>query len=138
MSEKDKSSYYIGESFYNLIVKHNTDGLTRREENELGRMILLLVKKISLRPNFRGYTFLEDMKSHATFLAWKGISKFDHTKTNNAFSYFTTVVMNAFIFVINKEKSTREKNSAFLEESISKLNTVGSMFPKKKFTQEIK
>ena len=136
---KEKNIYYIDKiRMFDLVVKMKSEkGLTRREEDEIGRMVLLLVNRIATRPNFSGYTYIDEMKSIAVCHVWMAMKNFDPTKSNNAFSYFTTVVMNAFIYIINREKGLREKNAAFFDEAVSKANFAMDHYAKKKYTNNI-
>jgi len=135
---KVKKNYINKEQFCELIMKYKNNTATKRNIQDLGKMILLLVNRIAMRPNFCNYTYLDEMKSTANFLVWKGINTFDIEKSNNAFCYFTTTIMRAFIFIINKEKILYEKNKEYSENAIAELEMKEERYAKKKFTSEIR
>lgn len=87
---------------------------------KLGMYIMQIVDGLSHRPNFNGYTYLDEMKSEALLAVVKGIRNFDPYKYNNPFAYITQIAWNAFIAYINKEKTkSKTKNRLFdLKEKI--------------------
>ena len=70
----------------------------------MAECFLKLVERIGSRPNFMGYTYLDDMKGDALFLCVNYAHNFDPEKSNNAFAYFSSIVFNAFKQFLNKEK----------------------------------
>lgn len=109
--------------------------------NEIGRMFQVLCEKIGMQPNYRGYSFLEEMKGDALFQLTKNALLFDEgriaieynneldmgttshngwyipTVQLNPFAYYTTIVNHAFKAVLNSEKKNREIRDDLLEES---------------------
>jgi len=93
--------------------------------NDVAESFMKLVNHIGSRPNFMGYTYLEDMKGDALFLCVKYAHNFDPTKSNNAFAYFSQVVFNAFKQFLNKEKKYADYKFEQVKESMTnaeKLN----------------
>ena len=133
-----RKNYINKEQFCELIMKYKNEAASRKDIQDLGKMILLLVNRIAMRPNFCNYTYLDEMKSTANFLVWKGINTFDIEKSNNAFAYFTTTIMRAFIFIINKEKILYEKNKEYTEVKMAELERKEERPAKKKFSSDIK
>lgn len=106
--------------------------------NELGRMFIVLCEKIGMQPNYRGYSFLDEMKGDAQFQLAKNALLFDEGRVAieygrqspdgpkewyipkiqlNPFAYYTTIVNHAFKAVLNSEKKNREIRDDLLEES---------------------
>jgi len=108
--------------------------------NRLGSLILLLVERIATRSNFINYTYKEDMKSHACFSIWKGLKTFDPKRSNSPFSYFTQTTFNAFLYIINKQKLTRERQKIYQEHEMEKIKEMEGneslKLARKKFTRE--
>lgn len=71
---------------------------------ELVNTFQKMIDKIATRHNFFGYKFIDDMKQEAMYFCLKAATKFDPEKSQNPFAYFTSVIWNAFISVIMKEK----------------------------------
>ena len=84
--------------------------------------IMKITERYSKKPNFSGYTYLDEMKSNAIFLSLKYAHNFDPEKSSNAFAYFTTVINNAFIAIINSEnKYAALKFNVFKEQEFNKI-----------------
>lgn len=72
--------------------------------NKLGTMFLKLVERYSHRANWRGYTYVDEMRGQALVqLAQIGL-QFDESKSDNPFAYYTAAVNNSFTRVLNIEK----------------------------------
>jgi hypothetical protein len=76
--------------------------------NKLAKMFILMVNKYAQRGNWRGYTYLDEMKGQALLqLAQMGL-QFDEYKSDNPFSYYTASVSNSFTRVLNLEKKNQD------------------------------
>ena len=75
--------------------------------NKLARMFILMVHKYGQRSNWRGYTYLDEMKGQALLqLAQMGL-RFDESKSDNPFSYYTASISHSFTRVLNIEKKNQ-------------------------------
>ena len=72
----------------------------------LGEMIFTIAKNYASKGSFSGYTWKEDMISEAVLTVIKYMHNFDPKKQKypNPFAYFTTIIHNAFINYIRKQK----------------------------------
>jgi len=70
----------------------------------LARYIFEEAKAYSNHHNYHGYTFKDDMASHATLLSMNSILKFDANKSNNPRAYLHICFRSAFMNYIHKEK----------------------------------
>jgi len=94
-----------------------------RDDNIFGAMVLQIMNNIATRPNFSGYSYLNEMKSLATEHILKYTWKFDSYKQSkitgqyiSAFTYISTIIFNAFVATINKQNKEAEKiKQDFLE-----------------------
>ena len=85
--------------------------------NKLARMFILMVNKYGQRSNWRGYTYLDEMKGQALLqLAQMGL-QFDEYKSDNPFSYYTASVSNSFTRVLNLEKKNQVLRDDLLIDS---------------------
>lgn len=76
--------------------------------NKLAKMYILMVNKYGQRGNWRGYTYLDEMKGQALLqLAQMGL-QFDEYRSDNPFSYYTASVSNSFTRVFNLEKKSQD------------------------------
>jgi len=85
--------------------------------NKLAKMFILMVNKYAQRGNWRGYTYLDEMKGQALLqLAQMGL-QFDEYKSDNPFSYYTASVSNSFTRVLNLEKKNQDLRDDLLVDS---------------------
>lgn len=85
--------------------------------NKLAKMFTLMVNKYGQRGNWRGYTYLDEMKGQALLqLAMMGL-QFDEYKSDNPFSYYTASVSNSFTRVFNLEKNHQTLRDDLLIDS---------------------
>ena len=102
-----RSHYHNGE--FNL-----TNGSVTRK---LAEMYLLMVNKYGERSNWRGYTYLDEMKGQALLqLSQMGL-QFNEAKSDNPFSYFTASVKNSFTRILNLEKRNQNIRDDLLEQA---------------------
>lgn len=96
---------------------------TPRDNHLFGQMIYTIVQKIATRPQFSGYTFLDEMKALAIQHILLYTHKFDPYRQSeitgqyaSAFAYISTICFNAFIATINKfNKDQSKAKEEFLE-----------------------
>ena len=86
------------------------------ELNRLSAIIDLMVDRILTKPQFSGYTYVDEFHSDVQFKVFKYITNFDHTKISsrsndyvNAFAYITQVIHNSIIYVISTNKKIQER-----------------------------
>lgn len=84
--------------------------------DKLGKMLLMLATKYSLRPNFINYSFREDMISEAMVDLSKNALKFNPEKSNNPFAFYTTCIYHSFIGFLNAERKHRRIRDELLVE----------------------
>ena len=115
-----EDSYYVKnvDLLKEIVILKETGEFT----NQLGKYIIKIVNGLSHRPNFCGYTYIDDMRSEAILSIVKGIKNFDLEKYSNPFAYITQIAWNAFVFFINKEKKkSKVKGRIFdLKDSFEK------------------
>jgi len=70
----------------------------------IGESILMMCDRLGRRPNFSGYSFIDEMKSDAVLDCVSAVEGFDHERFSNVFGYLTQCAWNAFIRRIQKEK----------------------------------
>jgi hypothetical protein len=75
--------------------------------NRLAAMWMKLVERYGHRGNWRGYTYVDEMKAQALVqLAQVGL-QFDESKSSNPFSYYTQVASTSFLKILNLEKRSQ-------------------------------
>lgn len=132
-----KEDYYIdNEEYTQELLKYKKTGVA---SERLGELFTLHTERYASALSFKNYTFLEEMKSQAKYFLLKYSKSFDpnYAKKNgkkmNAFSYCTTIIYNAFIQVIQKEKKHSKlkdkiikvyKDINFFSEKIKSFNNI--------------
>jgi hypothetical protein len=85
--------------------------------NKLAKMFILMVNKYAQRGNWRGYTYIDEMKGQSLLqLSQMGL-QFDEYKSDNPFSYYTASVSNSFTRVLNLEKKNQDLRDDLLVDS---------------------
>ncbi len=72
--------------------------------NRLALMFMKLVERYSQRGNWRGYTYVDEMRSQALLQLSSVGLQFNEARSDNPFAYYTVTVSNAFTRVLNLEK----------------------------------
>lgn len=85
--------------------------------NKLALMFMLLVDRYSQRSNWRGYTYLDEMKGQALIQLSGMALQFNEHRSNNPFSYYTSFVSNSFTRVLNTEKKHQEIRDDLLQQN---------------------
>ena len=85
--------------------------------NKLAKMFILLVNKYSQRANWRGYSYIDEMKGQALLQLSHMSLQFDEYKSDNPFSYYTASVTNSFTRVHNLEKRNQDLRDDLLIDS---------------------
>jgi len=83
--------------------------------NDLAKMFLKLCERYSSRSNWRGYTYVDEMRGQALLqLSMIGL-QFDESKSNNPFAYYTAAITNSFTRILNLEKRVQNIRDDILE-----------------------
>lgn len=83
--------------------------------NKLAKMYLMLCEKFSMKYNWRGYTYRDEMQASAVLqLTYAGL-RFNEAKSENPFAYFSQISNNAFCRILNIEKKSQNIRDDILE-----------------------
>ena len=116
---------YIGDELKEVVRSHWVGGLVNGHftvnagqiTNKLGTMFLKLVERYSHRANWRGYTYVDEMRGQALVqLAQIGL-QFNEAKSDNPFAYYTAAVNNSFTRILNLEKRNQTIRDDILIDS---------------------
>lgn len=120
-----KHYVYINNELVEVVRSHWTGDLETgsfsltkgKMTNRLGSMMIMLVSRYSMRGNWRGYSYIDEMRSAALVqLAQIGLY-FDESKSLNPFAYYTTSLTNSFTGVLNSEKRTQNIRDDLLQDN---------------------
>ena len=110
MAKKKKKNYIDNKRFEKLIQQYLKD--PKPAEDELFAMFGLLIDNIIT--GFKFNVSIEDATQDCFLLILKTLKNFDKTR-GNAFSYFTSVVLNHLSLIYTKAKKYNEKIVAYTE-----------------------
>ena len=109
--------YVNNKDFYRALAEHRENVLAYqrpgsnlpepRASDYIGRCIMLICERLSLKPNFVGYSHRDEMVDDAVTNCSAAINNFNPEKSNNPFSYFTSIAYNAFLRRIQDEKNEK-------------------------------
>ena len=85
--------------------------------NNLAKMYIKLCERYSMRSNWRGYTYVDEMRSHALLQLSQIGLQFNEFKSQNPFAYYTAAVTNSFTRVLNLEKRNQNIRDDLLQEA---------------------
>jgi len=88
-----------------------------RITENLGRMFIKLSERYAQRANWRGYTYIDEMKGQAILQLSQIGLQFDESKSENPFAYYTAAVTNSFTRILNVEKKNQNIRDDMLEEA---------------------
>lgn len=83
--------------------------------NRLGEMFIMMTERYSTRGNWRNYTYVDEMRGAAITQLVSGALVFDETKGSNPFSFYTTVITNAFTAYLLVERKNQNIRDDILE-----------------------
>lgn len=88
-----------------------------RITENLGKMYIKLSERYAQRSNWRGYTYIDEMKGQAILQLSQIGLQFDESKSDNPFAYYTAAVTNSFTRILNIEKKSQNIRDDLLEEA---------------------
>lgn len=88
-----------------------------RITDNLAMMFLKLVERYSHRSNWRGYTYIDEMKGHALLQLIQVGLQFNEAKSDNPFAYYTSATSNTFTRILNIEKRNQNIRDDILIDS---------------------
>jgi len=83
--------------------------------NKLVRQFMKLIERYAQRSNWRYYTYNDEMQGTALLNMSQMCLKFDESKSQNPFAYYTAVITNSFTRVLNTEKKGQKVRDDILE-----------------------
>lgn len=97
----------VGKSHWRGDIETGEFNLEGSMTNKLAKSFMLLVEKYSMRFNWRGYTYVDEMRSQALLQLSQIGLQFDESKSQNPFAYYTAAIDNSFTRILNIEKKNQ-------------------------------
>ena len=123
IKKKKKTNYLNNASLIEEImmskdvqVKNSTWTPAQCMTPKLVGMLQMLVNRYSQKVNWRGYTYIDDMRSEAIVSLMQNALKFNPEKSQNPFGYYTQIVTHSFLTFLDKEKKVRRIKDTLLEQ----------------------
>ena len=106
------------------ILKLSSETRIDKESHEkFGEIILLMIKKILTKPNFSGYSWVDEFYSTSCYRVLKYLHNFDYTKKSertgqevSAFSYITQIIMMSILETINRNNKLSKDLEGYTEK----------------------
>ena len=115
--DENKQPYLVGKSHWKgdletgeFCKDHGT--VTRT----LATMYIKLCERYATRSNWSGYTYNEEMRGSALVQLTQIGLRFDESKSQNPFAYYTAAITNSFTHVLNAEKKNQNIRDDLLEQ----------------------
>jgi hypothetical protein len=131
--DENNTFYIVGKSHWNGDLETGTFSKDHGQiTNKLARMYIMMCEKYSMKFNWRGYTYRDEMQNSAILqLTYVGL-RFNEAKSANPFAYYTAAITNSFCRVLNTEKRSQVIRDDILEmnglsPSWSRQGSGGSM-----------
>ena len=93
------------------------DKVTGKLSNRLAGYLYMIAERYSYSPSFGRYSFREDMVSFAVVNLCANWHKFDPTKSDNPFAFYTTAVYRSFLQYLADEKKQRDIRDQMLVDA---------------------
>lgn len=90
---------------------------TGRISDELGKMYILMATRYATKPNFSGYTYKDEMINAGIVSCCAALNSFNAEKSENTFAYFTAVIHNSFLQILNKERKQQDIRNRLLVDA---------------------
>lgn len=108
--------YIVGKSHWKGSVENGEFCKTHGKiTHRLASMFMMLTERYATKGNWRGYSYIDEMKNTANVqLSWGGL-QFDESKSSNPFAFYTTIITNAFRGILLIEKKNQNIRDDLLE-----------------------
>ena len=114
----DKKLTEVGRSHWRRGLQKGKFSLTHGEvTNKLALMYIKLVERYSQRSNWRGYTYVDEMRGQALLQLSQIGLQFDESKSQNPFAYYTAAITNSFTRILNVEKRNQNIRDDMLQHA---------------------
>jgi hypothetical protein len=133
MLDEDGKPYVVGKSHWKGGMENGHFCKDKgRITSNLARMFIKLCERYSSRSNWRGYTYVDEMRGQALLqLSMIGL-QFDESKSQNPFAYYTAAITNSFTRVLNLEKRTQH-----IRDDILEMNNLNPSFTRQMQNEEL-
>lgn len=112
--KKESADYLSNKQMLEEVVKCQKEGMI---SDRLGKMFVLLSTHYATKPNFSGYSYKDEFIASGILSCCVAFPKFDNSKSENPFAYFTSCIHHAFLQVINKEKTNQKLRDQILVDN---------------------
>lgn len=121
MSRKKNPDYLSNKEMLAEVLYCQEQGI---QTEKLGKMFMLMAKRYATKPNFSGYSYVDEMINNGIVACCAAVNKFKAEKSDNPFAYFTQCIHTAFIQILNKERVHQEiRDELLMEEDMDPSNS---------------
>lgn len=132
MAKKKPENYIDNKTFYSHLIEYQ-DACKAAEEageerpqvtNKIGECFYQIANRLATKPNFSGYMFKDEMIFDGIENACDAVLKFNPTKSQNPFAYFTQIIWYAFLRRIEREKKQLLVKKMYYDQLYTNTETV--------------
>jgi hypothetical protein len=105
--EGEEKLVCVGKSHWKGDIDTGEFNLEGQITKKLAKSYMLLCERYSMRFNWRGYTYVDEMRSQALLQLSQIGLQFDESKSQNPFAYYTAAIDNSFTRILNIEKKNQ-------------------------------
>jgi DNA-directed RNA polymerase specialized sigma24 family protein len=77
---------------------------------------MLIGERLATKPNFRKYSYTEEMQGDGNLACIRYIDNFNPEKSQNPFAYFTQIMVHAFVGRLNTEQKQQYVKARLMKD----------------------
>lgn len=128
-----KEHYVSNKDLYAAMVVYHAKVKHARENNlpkprvpeYIGSCIMKIATRLATKPNFRKYSYAEDMTQDGALACIRYIDNFNPDKYQNPFAYFTQIIMHAFVGRLNTEQKQQYVKAKLMKDVTAVAGELG-------------
>ena len=128
-----KEHYVSNKDLYQAMLKYHTSVQEARAAGRekprvpeyVGRCIMLIGQRLATKPNFRKYSYTEEMQGDGNLACIRYIDNFNPHKYQNPFAYFSQIMVHAFVGRLNAEQKQQYVKARLMKDVTEVANDLG-------------
>ena len=110
--KKKRTKNYVNNA--DLLIQYKLSREQDRMTEEFAKMLQTIAARYALKPSFRDYSYVDDMKAYSMMMVVRTWRSFKPEKSTNAFAFFTQCIKNSFKQYLKVERRARDVRDELL------------------------
>lgn len=110
--KKKRAKNYVNNA--DLLIQYKLSREQDRMTEELAKMLQTIAQRYALKPSFRDYSYVDDMKAYSMMMVVRTWRSFKPEKSSNAFAFYTQCIKNSFKQYLKVERRARDVRDELL------------------------